>query len=74
VESDSDFFVRLRKSNWIIFYITLLKWEFLLKSYNCFGTFVETEISCCAPRFPLISTVKFRFLDVKESESEILER
>jgi len=25
------FFVRLRMSNWIIFYITLLSWEFLLK-------------------------------------------
>jgi len=25
------FFVRLRMSNWIIFYITLLNWESLLK-------------------------------------------
>jgi len=24
----SDFFVRLQKSNWIIFYITLLSWKF----------------------------------------------
>jgi len=35
------FFVRLRlqKSNWIIFYITLLCWEFLLKWYNFFWNF-----------------------------------
>jgi len=26
--------IRLRKSNWIIFYITLLSWEMLLKWYN----------------------------------------
>jgi len=32
------FFVRLRlrMSNWIIFYITLQNWEFLLKWYNLF--------------------------------------
>jgi len=38
LESESDFFVRLRlrKSNWVIFYITLLNWEFLLKWYNFF--------------------------------------
>jgi len=28
---ESDFFVRLQMSTWISFYITLLKWEFLLK-------------------------------------------
>jgi len=34
------------------------------------------QISCCAPRFPLILTAKFHSLYVKcrESESEILER
>ena len=32
------------------------------------------QISCCAPRFPLILTAKFHSLEVKESESEILER
>jgi len=43
--------------------------------------FVETDISCCVPRFPLILTAKFRSLYVKEwgvgnfgiLESEILE-
>jgi len=30
------FFLRLWKFNWIIFYITLLCWEFLLKWYNLF--------------------------------------
>jgi len=39
-----------------------------------FETFVETDISCCAPRFPLILTAKFHSFYVKESESEILER
>jgi len=41
--------------------------QFLLK-------LVETETSCCAPRFPLILTAKFHSLYVKESKSEILER
>ena len=36
-----------------------------------FETFVETEISCSVPRFPLISTVKFHSLYVKESESGV---
>jgi len=36
--------------------------------------FVETKISCCAPRLPLILTAKFHSLCVKESESKILER
>jgi len=41
LESESDFFVwlRLRMSNWIISYITLLNWEFLLKMYNFFSNF-----------------------------------
>jgi len=30
------FWILLRMSNWIIFYITLLNWEFLLKWYNFF--------------------------------------
>ena len=75
VESDSwqlwepewDFFVRLRVSNWIIFYITLLNWEFLLKWYNLFEILLK-QISCCAPRFLLILTAKFHYLYVKESE------
>ena len=40
-------------------------------------SFVETEVCCCAPRFPLILTAKFHSFCVKESErpeSEILER
>ena len=61
-------------SNRIILYITLLNWEFLLKWYNFFETFVETDISCCVPRFPLILTATFHSLYVKELESEILER
>jgi len=32
-----------------------------------FETFVETEIYCCVPWFPLISTVKFHSLYVMES-------
>jgi len=34
------FFVRLRKSIWIIFYITLLNWEFVLNGTSSF------EICC----------------------------
>jgi len=30
------------------------------------------QISCCAPRFPLILTVKFHSLYVNEAESDIL--
>jgi len=56
-------------SSWIIFYITLLNWELLLQWYNFFEIFVETEISCCAPRFPLILTAKFHSLYIKELES-----
>jgi len=54
------------------FYITLLNWEFLLNWYRFFWKFVETEISCCVPRFSLILTAKFHSRYVKESE--ILER
>jgi len=36
IHNDTDFFVRLRMSSWVIFYITLLNWEFLLKWYNFF--------------------------------------
>jgi len=36
-----------------------------------FKNFVETEISCCVPRFPLILTAKFHSLYVKESGVEV---
>jgi len=68
------FFSRIRMSNWIMFYITLQNWEFLLKWCNFFWPFVDTEISCCASRYPLILTAKFYSLYVKESESENLQR
>jgi len=35
------------------FYITLLSCEFLLKWYNFFWNFPETENSCCVQQFPL---------------------
>ena len=35
-----------------------------------FETFVETEVSCCVPRFPLILTAKCHSFDV-ESESGV---
>jgi len=60
--------------NCIILYITRLNWEFLLNGTISFETFVETEISCCAPRFPLILPAKLHSLYVKGPESEILER
>ena len=46
----------------------------LLKWYNFFFTLVESEISCCVTRFPLILTVKFHSLCDEESKSEISER
>jgi len=41
--------------------------QFLLK-------LLMKQISFCVPRFPLVLTARFHSLDVKESESEILER
>ena len=43
-----------------------------MKWYSFVWNFVETEISCCAPRFLLILTAKFHSLFVMEPE--ILER
>ena len=65
------FFVRLQMS---IFYITHLIGNSCWNGTISFETFVETEISSCAPQFPLILTAKVHSLYVKESESEILER
>jgi len=78
VESESDFFVRLRlrMSSWIILYIKLLNWEFLLKYGTIsFETFVETDFLLCTT-ISIDLAAKFHSLCVKESESEseILER
>jgi len=50
---EPDFFVRLRlrKSHWIIFYITLLSWEFLWKWYNFLWIF------CWNREFLLCTTI-----------------
>ena len=60
--------------SWIIFYITVLNWEFLLNWYNFFWSFcwnidflLRTTISV-----DFNSQISFPFF--KESESEILER
>ena len=52
-----NFFVqrRLRISNWIIFYITLLSWEFLLKWCNFFWNF------CRIRNFLLCTTISTDF-------------
>jgi len=54
---ESDFFtrLRLRMSSWIIFYITLLNWEFLLKCYNFFWNF------CWNKDFLLCTTISIDF-------------
>ena len=44
MESESDFFVRCRKFYWIMFYITFLSWEFLLKWHNFLWTFCWNRI------------------------------
>jgi len=49
------FFVRLRISNWIIFYIILLNWESLLKWYNLFWNF------CWNRDFLLWTTISIDF-------------
>jgi len=38
-EPDNKIQLQLQNVNGIIFYITLLSWEFLLKWYNFFGKF-----------------------------------
>jgi len=85
-----SFFVRLRMSSWIIFYITLLNWKFLLKWCNFFWNF------CCNRDFLLCTTISIDFWQLNfipfvlksrsrkfgklgvgnfgKSESEILER
>jgi len=65
-----EFFVRLRHrmSNWIIFYSTLLIWEFLQKLYNFFWNFCWTRDFLLYTTIPLILTTKFHFLYVKKSE------
>ena len=64
------FFVRLRKSIWIIFYITLLNWEFVLNGTSSF------EICCWNRDFLLCTIILSGFGNFGRSESdwEILER
>ena len=52
---EPDFFVRLRKSNWIIFCITLLSWEFLWKWNDFFWSF------CWNRGFLLCTTISIDF-------------
>ena len=54
-------------SNWIIFTSHSLIGNFCWNGIISFEILVETEISCCAPRFPLILTAKFHSLHIKES-------
>ena len=74
------FFVRLQKSYWIIFCITLLNGENLLKWYNFLWNFLKQRVLAVYHGFHRVLvatnflTVRFHSLDVKESESEILER
>jgi len=71
-ESESDFFVRLRLQmrmpSWIIFTSHSKIGNSCWNGTIYVETFVETEISCCASRFPVILTAKFHSLYVKESE------
>jgi len=53
-ESESDFFVRLWMSNWIICYITLLNWHFLLKWYNFFWNFCWNRVLAVHQNFHLL--------------------
>ena len=51
-----------------------LKLGIPVEMVQCLLKLLLKQISCCAPRFPLILTAKFHFLDVKKVASEILER
>ena len=55
LEIGVGFFVRLRMSDWIIFYMTLLNWQFLLQWYNFFGNF------CWNSDFLLCTTISIGF-------------
>jgi len=61
-------------SNWIIFASHSQIRNSCWNGTISFETFVETKISCCAPRFPLILTAKFHSFMLRSQESEILER
>jgi len=86
VESESDFFVRLRlrKSIWLIFFITLLSWEFLLKWQISCETCWNREFLLCTTIsidcYLLQNSWQPNFIHFmlrnwsRESESEILER
>jgi len=63
-------------SNWIIFTPHSCIGNSCWNGAISFETFVEREISCCIPRFPLVLTGKFHSLYVESEswgESEILE-
>ena len=67
-------FVRLRMFNWILFLHHTLKLGITVEMVQFRLKLLLKQISCCAPRFPLILTTKFHSLYVEESEWEILDR
>ena len=78
---ESDFFVRVRlwKSNWIIFYITLLSWKLLLKMVQFLMKLLSKQIILAVHHGFYLVLVATKFLTVKfhpryVKESEILER
>ena len=60
-----EFFVRLRKFNSVNFYITLINWACWNGAIS-YETFVETENSCCVPRF-LLNASCYKTLDRQTS-------
>jgi len=56
---------------WIIFYITLLNWEFLLKWYNFFWTFFRSICFFAVHHDFHLFSAKFHILNVKKSESGV---
>jgi len=67
-------FVRLRMSNWILFLHHTLKLGINVEMIQFLLKLLLKQISCCAPRFPLILTAKFHSLYVEKPEWEILDR
>jgi len=71
----SDSFDRLQMSDWIIFHITFLNWEFLLKWYDVFRNFLKERflaVHCDFRYFYSLYVEESEILECRESD--ILER
>jgi len=63
-----EFFCPTPDVQWIIFLQHTPKMRIPVEMVQFLLKLLLTQLSCCAPRFPLILTVKFHSLYVKESD------